>query len=1440
MPLPIYGPDPNLHVSLSIPGKPSEICKSVGLTANSNFLIPTIPYIMQCAVQGDLGIANHLLISSATTNLNKSSNSKTLSKLANSLGVTINGDPEKYKRTNGKGYNLPESAISINANNPKSNGGLHMIEKVAVKSMFETHKPWIEVAKILIQSLVSVEDVIARAVAVGIPSEKPITNGGNSSRPPALGYKGGGDIAVAIGSLSDIVNQTQKQMNDLLGKIGPSASFNPSKSSQNSNPNVNGSNQKWEILSTEYSTGTYQPNVSYQYSYIDLTDYDTIKLGNPTFSFNINNDPYAGLRPKTMIFGIYDSNGNPISPTDDIKSYTIDSKGNITYGSDVYFQPSLNSPNQGIQKADWLLRTGRWYNDFSMLNIVYQWEKNGVIKYSSTNPSTFLDKNWKQLFIDSKTGNITTETTYKFTDNNGNTQIIPNQPALGPSDTNDYTNMFNDIITKKYQAASASKWFNGESVEIGMTLDEVKSQVLPKINVSQYVDNLIGNGFFADIRSNGILSDNGSPTSLPKNFINSISPQKLKINGNDVWVDAESDYDLKIIQVDPISKIQYKDTSVKGSPIVTSEIVRFVKNTINLKLSNGGSFNVDIIEKSSLTSNWNNTLSNKNINELSYDNWNYISSNLKDTLVNNMRMKIRITSDNAPFTDSSVKWVKNNTHYQLSKSGNDWVVTSSSVIIFDEDVDFIKSGLDIGGRLQINHNLAAYFDRKSNHLIKWEYLLFDSNVVSNKSFLPKNVGDLKSWTLDTSQLLSGGNPLSSINGIAPINQVRVKVNGNSNILVDPSKITNSQLVEDNPLGDRYASGIGKEFYGHSSSGNPQQIKRVFRYMKSEYDTETYFLIEGILPTYNDEIQDGVNNSNNKGNSVGSNGSGSSRYYKMPAFLGVMKDFTSLLTDIFTQLIPSINKLISLINNPSNFIVDIIREKLAESSIIFSNQFVNDLKTLDSFKSINDKRNFTKSSSLKDYVYVDPKNGSYKILFDGQAIKKLSLFGLNIAFGIKVSKAIPTLIFSSSMGPATSNSLQNILNGTAFTNNQNLLNTIGNKNTNSSTTTKSTGVNPNPPIDSTLNGESVTIVYSTGVYDPNVKYQYIYVTEYVSNLISQGDILSSTNDSDSMIKALNLYEQALQQDPNNQAIKNRISNLMKKIPDLTQPIMELLLSLVTAPLTLILEVIQYILNFFKGLSNPFTLASDIAKFLSFTWIAGAPDAIFSVPNLLMAFGIEKFPIPGSTNPNWDDSFKKFASLKAGIMPDGRSTINYTDIISMAFEPFMKTPTNTKGTTLPCGCSDMTQTQISTWFKKNKHISYDKFNLSDGLPPIIEMEGQFICFVCAVVNAIIDLFWSILGLEVIIPAREVHLNLCNQFNSLYNMSAQNIANLLQGKFADPNSGTTASNSLFGDGTNGNSQFLYEIKTSDGRDITSLNAEELQQWVKDNQNIQFNFEF
>jgi len=39
---------------------------------------------------------------------------------------------------------------------------------------------------------------------------------------------------------------------------------------------------------------------------------------------------------------------------------------------------------------------------------------------------------------------------------------------------------------------------------------------------------------------------------------------------------------------------------------------------------------------------------------------------------------------------------------------------------------------------------------------------------------------------------------------------------------------------------------------------------------------------------------------------------------------------------------------------------------------------------------------------------------------------------------------------------------------------------------------------------------------------------------------------------------------------------------------------------------------------------------------------------------------------------------------------------------------------------------------------------------------------------------------------------------------------------------------------------SNFIYEIKTSDGRDIRDLNRDELQKWMEENKNFQFIFDF
>jgi predicted house-cleaning noncanonical NTP pyrophosphatase (MazG superfamily) len=73
---------------------------------------------------------------------------------------------------------------------------------------------------------------------------------------------------------------------------------------------------------------------------------------------------------------------------------------------------------------------------------------------------------------------------------------------------------------------------------------------------------------------------------------------------------------------------------------------------------------------------------------------------------------------------------------------------------------------------------------------------------------------------------------------------------------------------------------------------------------------------------------------------------------------------------------------------------------------------------------------------------------------------------------------------------------------------------------------------------------------------------------------------------------------------NQALKDKLKSIKAKMLELnssTQPILKMILGLVTLPIKVISKVIQWIMDFFKGLTNPLTLPEKIKEFFSFEWI-----------------------------------------------------------------------------------------------------------------------------------------------------------------------------------------------------------------------------------------------
>ena len=140
-------------------------------------------------------------------------------------------------------------------------------------------------------------------------------------------------------------------------------------------------------------------------------------------------------------------------------------------------------------------------------------------------------------------------------------------------------------------------------------------------------------------------------------------------------------------------------------------------------------------------------------------------------------------------------------------------------------------------------------------------------------------------------------------------------------------------------------------------------------------------------------------------------------------------------------------------------------------------------------------------------------------------------------------------------------------------------------------------------------EVVSIWYSTGEYIEGVDYEYSYITIEEQKLLEEVDDLIETEQIDNLELAKDKLNNQILENNNNglktsTPVKNKlniVNSLIEKLNGEIQPIIKLILSLVTTPLTIIGDVIKWIMDFFKSLTNPIKLPGKIAEFLSFSWI-----------------------------------------------------------------------------------------------------------------------------------------------------------------------------------------------------------------------------------------------
>ena len=276
-------------------------------------------------------------------------------------------------------------------------------------------------------------------------------------------------------------------------------------------------------------------------------------------------------------------------------------------------------------------------------------------------------------------------------------------------------------------------------------------------------------------------------------------------------------------------------------------------------------------------------------------------------------------------------------------------------------------------------------------------------------------------------------------------------------------------------------------------------------------------------------------------------------------------------------------------------------------------------------------------------------------------------------------------------------------------------------------------------------------------------------------------------------------QAIDLDPKNSYLKGKkkeLKDLLNKTGINTQPLFKLLLGVVTLPVKIVAGIVEYILKFFKSLLNPFTLPVKMIEFLSFKWML----TFFTPKGILDMMGIKFDPLLIKVILE-----KAFAKKANGdwLISDDTEIDNLTDIINIAvIKPL---PVYTYG-----------------MVRMSPNI------LSLSLRPILKLLES-------IINGIIKFLWSILGIEAIIKVPKVKLS-----SDDGSLSAEELSKLINNDNVDdllnPTDESEDDGSADGSGSKLD-QFVYEVKLPNGDIIKKTSLEELNKYMENNS--EFNYE-
>lgn len=488
------------NVSLSIPGPNLHNIPSIGKYAKENgfpntktsVLFPDVDFISKFATY-DLGIGKRI-----TEQAKKS----VISKIKN-------GD---LKKTFSDNFDKVSSDDSM---------GLVALEKSIISSIFESQKPYLSIAQIAIDSIIKIEDIIARTapligastnplMAMSIRSIKPEKNGPSENNtlgltkngsPTSIGFKSNNDIFKSIDDLKNIINKNNQQ-SEILSYSLPSSTIQSSK-------------YTYVTISSIYSTLFYDSKIDYKYTFIDLP------MDSEKVIPKKDDDILVNKNPEKIFLGIYDIDGFPINPFDYEMEWVYNNK-------------------------KWILdkSTNNKYCWETIVNENFFWKKGDTLIIQNESPGKDFNKLKYKDVIDY---NNIDNNKYKYKEDD---VIVSFTHSV---DINSYKEYF-DSITKLEisKVNSDDKEYLYENIKKLYTDDKIDEYIqnvykFGKLKSSNY------KGYDKeDINSNVFIN-------IPNNIKKSYKPMKFKIGSEFIWIDPESDYDLKVIQISPSDKIGSDD-----------------------------------------------------------------------------------------------------------------------------------------------------------------------------------------------------------------------------------------------------------------------------------------------------------------------------------------------------------------------------------------------------------------------------------------------------------------------------------------------------------------------------------------------------------------------------------------------------------------------------------------------------------------------------------------------------------------------------------------------------------------------------------------------------------------------------------------------------------------------------------------------------------------